>query len=227
MLGAMADALAGVDVARIAALGITNQRETTLVWERKGGKPVGNAIVWQDRRTAPQCVKLKAAGHERLVRERTGLVLDPYCWNQAALDVDNVAGLRARAEAGALAFGTVDSFLILAAHRWQGPRHLFGARGIPAFEIVGLEDHRQPEQRPPDRGPPAGADHLAQHTPTRLAGRAAARARPPPQSWPRRSSARRNTRASSGRAAIVCRPPGAEVRAPTSPKRDGSPSQRG
>ena len=76
--GALGDALAGVDARRIAALGITNQRETTLLWERDGGRPVANAIVWQDRRTAPFCAELKAAGHERAVRERTGLVLDPY-----------------------------------------------------------------------------------------------------------------------------------------------------
>ena len=113
VLGALGDALAGVDVARIAALGITNQRETTLLWERDGGRPVANAIVWQDRRTAPFCAALKAAGHERAVRERTGLVLDPYfSATKVRWLLDAVVGLRARAEAGAIAFGTVDSFLI-------------------------------------------------------------------------------------------------------------------
>ncbi len=113
VMGAMADALANVDRKRIAALGITNQRETTVLWERADGRPVGNAIVWQDRRTAPQCAQLKAAGHERRVRERTGLVLDPY-FSATKLRwlLDNVGGLRARAESGAIAFGTVDSFLI-------------------------------------------------------------------------------------------------------------------
>src|SRR4029078_3367750 len=111
--GAIADALKGWDAKRIAAIGITNQRETTLVWDRAEGRPVGSAIVWQDRRPAPLCAELKAAGHEPTLRARTGLVCDPYCpapsirWM-----LDNVAGLRARAEAGQLAFGTVDSFLI-------------------------------------------------------------------------------------------------------------------
>ncbi len=111
--GALEDALGGVDGKRIAALGITNQRETTLLWERAGGRPVANAIVWQDRRTAPFCAALKAAGHERMVRERTGLVLDPY-FSATKLRwlLDAVTGLRARAEAGEIAFGTVDSFLI-------------------------------------------------------------------------------------------------------------------
>ena len=111
--GALADALGGVDVKRIAALGITNQRETTLLWERDGGRPVGNAIVWQDRRTAPFCAELKAAGHEPRVRELSGLVLDPYfSATKIRWLLDNVTGLKARAAAGAIAFGTVDSFLI-------------------------------------------------------------------------------------------------------------------
>jgi glycerol kinase len=111
--GALGDALGGVDARRIAALGITNQRETTLLWERDGGRPVANAIVWQDRRTAPFCAALKAAGHEAAVRERTGLVLDPYfSATKIRWLLDDIAGLRARAEAGAIAFGTVDSFLI-------------------------------------------------------------------------------------------------------------------
>ena len=111
--GALQDALGGVDVKRIAALGITNQRETTLLWERDGGRPVANAIVWQDRRTAPFCAALKAAGNERMVRERTGLVLDPYfSATKIRWLLDAVSGLRTRAEAGEIAFGTVDSFLI-------------------------------------------------------------------------------------------------------------------
>ncbi len=111
--GALADALGGVDTRRIAALGITNQRETTILWERKSGRPVANAIVWQDRRTAPFCAALKAAGHEPAVRERTGLLLDPYfSATKIRWLLDDIAGLRARALAGAIAFGTVDSFLI-------------------------------------------------------------------------------------------------------------------
>jgi glycerol kinase len=84
-----------------------------LLWEREGGRPVANAIVWQDRRTAPFCAALKAAGNERMVRERTGLVLDPYfSATKVRWLLDAVTGLRARAEAGEIAFGTVDSFLI-------------------------------------------------------------------------------------------------------------------
>jgi len=97
----------------IAAIGITNQRETVLVWDRETGKPIHNAIVWQDRRTAALCAQLKAAGHEELVTERTGLLLDPYfSGTKIKWLLDNVEGARAQAEAGKLAFGTVDSFLI-------------------------------------------------------------------------------------------------------------------
>lgn len=97
----------------IKAAGITNQRETTLVWDRKSGKPVYNAIVWQDRRTASACTKLKEAGHEDIIRTKTGLLLDPYfSASKIGWILDNVKGTRARAEAGELAFGTVDSFLI-------------------------------------------------------------------------------------------------------------------
>jgi glycerol kinase len=111
--GALESALTGVDVKRIAAVGITNQRETTLLWEREGGRPVANAIVWQDRRTAAFCAALKAAGNERAVRERTGLVLDPYfSATKIRWLLDAVTGLRTRAEAGEIAFGTIDSFLI-------------------------------------------------------------------------------------------------------------------
>ena len=111
--GALADALGSTDTDRIAAIGITNQRETTLLWERDGGRPVANAIVWQDRRTAPQCAELKAAGHEAFVRQHTGLVLDPYfSATKIKWLLENVTGLRDRAEAGEIAFGTVDTFLV-------------------------------------------------------------------------------------------------------------------
>jgi len=99
----------------IAAIGITNQRETTIVWDRETGKPVYNAIVWQDRRTADFCDRLKREGHEEFIRERTGLVIDAYfSGSKVAWILDNVPGARARAEAGKLAFGTVDSWLV-----WQ------------------------------------------------------------------------------------------------------------
>ncbi len=97
----------------IAAIGITNQRETVVIWDRKTGKPIHNAIVWQDRRTAGLCAELKQAGHEAMVTERTGLLLDPYfSGTKVKWLLNHVEGARERAEAGELAFGTVDSFLI-------------------------------------------------------------------------------------------------------------------
>jgi len=108
-------AKAGLGPRDIAAIGITNQRETTLVWDRKSGAPLMNAIVWQDRRTAEACDRLEADGAGPLVRGRTGLVLDAYfSGTKLAWILDNVPGARARAEAGELAFGTVDSWLV-----WQ------------------------------------------------------------------------------------------------------------
>ena len=98
---------------QIVAIAIANQRETTVVWDRTTGRPVCNAIVWQCRRTAPLCEKLKANGFEPLVRERTGLVLDAYfSGTKIVWILDEVEGIRARAERGDLAFGTVDSWLI-------------------------------------------------------------------------------------------------------------------
>jgi glycerol kinase len=97
----------------IAAIGITNQRETTIVWDRETGKPVYNAIVWQDRRTAAFCDQLKAAGHEGLIQERTGLLIDSYfSGSKIRWILDHVAEARRLADAGRLAFGTVDSWLI-------------------------------------------------------------------------------------------------------------------
>ena len=112
---ALAQALeqAGVEPAEIAGIGITNQRETTLIWERASGRPIHNAIVWQDRRTAPLCQRLKAHGKEELFKERSGLVLDPYfSGTKVHWLLEHVDGARARAAAGELAFGTVDSYLI-------------------------------------------------------------------------------------------------------------------
>ncbi|GAB5379111.1 MAG: glycerol kinase GlpK [Aliiglaciecola sp.] len=99
--------------AAVVGIGVTNQRETTLVWDRNTGKPVYNAIVWQDRRTAPKCRELKENGHLDSVREKTGLLLDPYfSASKVAWILENVMGAREKAENGELAFGTVDSFLI-------------------------------------------------------------------------------------------------------------------
>jgi glycerol kinase len=97
----------------IVAIGITNQRETTIVWDRETGKPVYNAIVWQDRRTADFCDQLKAAGHEALIQQRTGLLIDSYfSGSKIRWILDHVAGTRHLAQAGRLAFGTVDSWLV-------------------------------------------------------------------------------------------------------------------
>ncbi len=96
----------------IAAIGVTNQRETSLFWDRKTGEPIHRALVWQDRRTAEMCRSLKEAGHEALFRHKTGLVLDPYfSGTKARWLLDHVAGAREAAEAGRLAFGTIDSWL--------------------------------------------------------------------------------------------------------------------
>jgi len=103
----------GVDVKMIAAIGITNQRETTVVWDRNTGEPVMNAIVWQDNRTADICEQLKSSGLEDYVRQNTGLVIDSYfSATKVAWILNNVEGARARAEKGELAFGTIDSWLI-------------------------------------------------------------------------------------------------------------------
>jgi glycerol kinase len=121
---ALADA--GLSAADIAAIGIANQRETTLIWDRRTGEPIHRAIVWQDRRTADLCARLNADGQEPMVTARTGLIVDPYfSGTKVAWMLDAVPGARARAEAGELAFGTVDSWLI-----WNmtgGRRHVTDA----------------------------------------------------------------------------------------------------
>ena len=104
---------AGITARDVAAIGITNQRETTIVWDKATGAPLHNAIVWQDRRTAPLCEELKEKGKEDRVREVTGLLLDPYfSGTKIAWFLDNVEGLRAKAERGEVAFGNVDSWLV-------------------------------------------------------------------------------------------------------------------
>lgn len=114
-LGVVKEALsnAGVEATELAAIGITNQRETAVAWDRNTGEPLCNAIVWQDRRTAPFCDELKAGGNEALIREKTGLVIDAYFsatkWRWM---LENVPGVREKAEKGELAFGTIDSWLI-------------------------------------------------------------------------------------------------------------------
>ena len=106
-------ALSGIDIAEVAAIGITNQRETSVVWDRKSGLPIGNAIVWQDRRTTELCANFKSEGLEKEISAKTGLLLDPY-FSSTKLSwmLKTVDGARERADRGELLFGTIDSFLI-------------------------------------------------------------------------------------------------------------------
>ncbi len=116
-------AQAGLSSTDVGALGITNQRETTLIWDRETGQPIYNAIVWQDRRTAPLCNTLKQQGLETFFRDKTGLVIDPYfSGTKIRWLLDTIPGARSKAEAGRLAFGTVDTWLV-----WQltrGKKHI-------------------------------------------------------------------------------------------------------
>ena len=140
---AAGDALrqAGISARDLTAAGITNQRETTVIWERETMRPVHNAIVWQDRRTAPLCEELKADGWERRIAERTGLVIDPYfSATKISWLLENVDGLREEAEAGRLAFGTVDSYLVarLTGGRVHATDHTNASRTM-AFDIRKLD----------------------------------------------------------------------------------------
>ena len=132
---------AGISPDRIAAIGITNQRETTLVWDRVTGMPIHNAIVWQDRRTAELCARLRNDGFEGVVTARTGLLLDPYfSATKLAFILDEVDGARARAARGELLFGTVDSFLI-----WQltgGAVHATDATNAARTMLYNIHDGR-------------------------------------------------------------------------------------
>ena len=104
---------ANVDAKRIAAIGITNQRETSVIWQRADSKPIHRALVWQDRRTAEVCKQLREAGHEAEIKHQTGLVLDPYfSATKLAWVLDHVEDARAQAEAGELAAGTIDTYLV-------------------------------------------------------------------------------------------------------------------
>ncbi len=124
----------------IAAIGITNQRETTILWDRATGKPLHNAIVWQDRRTAEICQALRDAGHEKDIAARTGLLLDPYfSASKAAWILDHVEGARARAETGEICFGTVDSFLI-----WRltgGTSHVTDATNASRTSLYNIHEN--------------------------------------------------------------------------------------
>ncbi|MCH4563559.1 glycerol kinase GlpK [Halomonas sp. EGI 63088] len=132
---------AGVRVEEIAGIGITNQRETTLLWDRATGEPLHNAIVWQDRRTADTCQRLREAGHTAAVQASTGLLIDPYfSATKLAWLLENVEGARARAERGELAFGTVDSFLI-----WRltgGRMHATDATNASRTALFNIHEQR-------------------------------------------------------------------------------------
>lgn len=131
----------GVDPQRVAALGITNQRETIGIWDRARGVAIHHAIVWQCRRTADRCLELKRAGHEEEIRRRTGLVLDPYfSGTKAAWLLDHVPGARKRAEAGELAAGTIDTFLV-----WRltaGAAHVTDVSNASRTMLFDLETQR-------------------------------------------------------------------------------------
>ncbi|MBL0192920.1 MAG: glycerol kinase GlpK [Myxococcales bacterium] len=131
-------ASAGATGADIAAIGITNQRETTVVWDRASQEPIANAIVWQCRRTAAACAALREAGHEPKVKAATGLVLDAYfSGTKVAWLLDHTPGARARAEAGELAFGTIDSFLV--SRLTAGKVHVTDVTNASRTLLMGLE----------------------------------------------------------------------------------------
>lgn len=129
----------------IAAVGITNQRETVVVWDKKTGNPVHNAIVWQDRRTTDFCQKLKMAGHEKMFTNKTGLLLDPYfSGTKLTWLLENVRGLRKKAEEGGVLFGTIDSFLI-----WRltgGRRHVTDATNASRTLLYNIKSNRWDKQ---------------------------------------------------------------------------------
>ncbi|MFN3197701.1 MAG: glycerol kinase GlpK [Bradymonadia bacterium] len=129
---------ARIDPKQVVGIGITNQRETTVVWDRATGQSIHNAIVWQCRRTAGVCADLKAAGHEALFRKKTGLVLDPYfSGTKLPWLLDHVDGARGRAEAGELAFGTIDTFLVW--HLTGGAAHVTDVSNASRTLLMGLE----------------------------------------------------------------------------------------
>ncbi|HLV66258.1 MAG TPA: glycerol kinase GlpK [Polyangiaceae bacterium] len=144
VLRAVAEAIrqAGIRGPELAAIGITNQRETTLLWDRQTDRPVHRALVWQDRRTAPLCDALKEQGHEARVRELSGLVIDPYfSGTKLAWLLENVAGAKERAASGVLAFGTVDSYLVwrLAGGAQGGAPHVTDVTNASRTLLMNLE----------------------------------------------------------------------------------------
>jgi glycerol kinase len=130
-------AAAGIAATALEGIGITNQRETTVLWDRSDGRPIANAIVWQDRRTAPLCAALKEAGHEPRIRERTGLVLDPYfSASKIRWLLDASPEARRQARAGELCFGTVDSYLVF--RLTGGAVHVTDVSNASRTSLLGL-----------------------------------------------------------------------------------------
>jgi glycerol kinase len=136
---------AGIRPRDLAAVGITNQRETTIVWDRETGKPVYNAIVWQDRRTAERCHQMKGNGTEDTVRRKTGLLIDPYfSSSKIAWILENVEGAKQRAEAGKLAFGTVDSWLVW--NLTSGKKHVTDRTNASRTMLYNIVEDRWDEE---------------------------------------------------------------------------------
>ncbi len=204
-------ASAGAQPGGLAAVGITNQRETVCVWDPSSGEPLHHAIVWQDRRTAELCERLRAAGHEPLVRERTGLVLDPYfSATKIRWLLDNVPGLADRARAGGAVFGTVDSWL------------LFKLTGSPSDRSLERGAHAAVRHRRADTGiPSCSSCSTFPRAPCPRSGRAPACSRRPcpacsaPTARPLRASSVTSRRRCSARPA--CSPASARTR--TAPAR--------
>lgn len=138
-------AAAGLLAQDIAAIGLTNQRETTIVWDRKSGQPIAPAIVWQDRRTAQWCEQLRRAGHESMISQKTGLRLDPYfSAGKLVWLLDHIPQARAKAERGELAFGTVDSWLIW--NLTRGDRHVIDVSNASRTLMMNIESSQWDEQ---------------------------------------------------------------------------------
>ncbi len=134
---------ARIDPSRVTAIGIANQRETAVFWDRRSGRPIGPALVWQDRRTADICRTLSARGLDRMIRERTGLLLDPYFSGTKIMwALDNVEGLRSKAQAGEVCFGTVDSWLV----RMLTGRHLTDPSNASRTLLYNIHEGRWDEE---------------------------------------------------------------------------------
>jgi glycerol kinase len=130
----------GLSATDIASIGITNQRETTILWDKKSGKPVHKAIVWQDRRTTAYCAELSSAGHDKMITDKTGLLLDSYfSGTKIKWILDNVEGTRERAEAGELLFGTVDTFLLW--HLTNGISHATDATNASRTMLFNIHEN--------------------------------------------------------------------------------------